>query len=261
MRGWQPFGFVFTGLLCSALLRPAAALESRRSHVDDIDYRVVGLDLAHDTLEAHWRDPAGNAFASIDALKQWGEQHGRTLRFAANAGIYDRQFQPLGLFIEDSQTLRPLNTFRGSARSGNFSMQPNGVFYVDRRGHAGVTTTDAWHAHAVDARLATQSGPMLVVDGEINAAFVEESESLKWRSGVCAKTPQQVRFVVSLAPVTFHAFARVFRDELGCRDALYLDGTLSQIYTDADGYSGAPAIMVKPYAGMLAVFDAPAATD
>jgi len=236
------------------LLRPAAALESRTVQLDDIDYRVVDIDLARETLEARWRDADGAAFASIDALKHWGEQHGRTLRFAANAGIYDRQFQPLGLYIEDGATLRPLNTARGSARSGNFSMQPNGVFYVDRRGRAGVTTTQAWHDHAVDARLATQSGPMLVIDGEINAAFVEESESLKWRSGVCAKTPQHVDVVVSLAPVTFHAFARVFRDELGCRDALYLDGTLSQVYTDANGYAGAPAMMVKPYAGMLAVF-------
>ncbi|HEY0231931.1 MAG TPA: phosphodiester glycosidase family protein [Dokdonella sp.] len=247
-------GLALGSLLGLLLLRPAAAVDGRNLHVDDVDYRVVDIDLAHETLEAHWRDPAGTAFASIDALRRWGEQQGRTLRFAANAGIYDRQFQPLGLYIEDGTTLRPLNTAKGSARSGNFSMQPNGVFYVDRRGRAGVMTTQAWHEHAADARLATQSGPMLVIDGEINAAFVEESESLKWRSGVCAKTPQHVHVVVSQAPVTFHAFARVFRDELGCRDALYLDGTLSQIYTDEGGYAGAPAVMVKPYAGMLAVF-------
>ena len=35
---------------------------------------------------------------------------------------------------------------------------------------------------------------------------------------------------VSEAPLTFHAFARLFRDTLGCRDALYLDGTLSKMY-------------------------------
>jgi uncharacterized protein YigE (DUF2233 family) len=133
-------------------------------------------------------------------------------------------------------------------------MQPNGVFSVDAKGRAAVTTTAAWHDRPIEARLATQSGPMLVVDGEINPAFDEDSDSLKWRNGVCAKTPHEVVFAVSLAPVTFHAFARLFRDEFGCRDALYLDGTLSQIYTDQDGYAGAPAVMVKPYAGMLAVF-------
>jgi len=89
---------------------------------------------------------------------------------------------------------------------------------------------------------------------EINPAFVEGSDSRKWRSGVCAPAPEKAVFAVSIAPVTFHAFARLFRDTLGCRDALFLDGTLSQIYTAADGYSGAPSMMVKPYAGMLAVF-------
>jgi uncharacterized protein YigE (DUF2233 family) len=95
---------------------------------------------------------------------------------------------------------------------------------------------------------------MLVVDGAITPAFVEGSDSRKWRSGVCAPAPDKAVFAVSIAPVTFHAFARLFRDALGCRDALFLDGTLSQIYTATDGYSGAPAMMVKPYAGMLAVF-------
>jgi uncharacterized protein YigE (DUF2233 family) len=59
--------------------------------------------------------------------------------------------------------------------------------------------------------------------------------------------------------VNFHGFARLFRDELGCRDALFLDGTISQFYLDDDGngggsYAGAPAFMVKPYAGMIAIY-------
>ena len=114
--------------------------------------------------------------------------------------------------------------------------------------------TATWAAQHIEARVATQSGPMLVIDGEVNAGFLESSDSRKWRSGVCAQTPQRVAFAVSESPVTFHTFARVFRDQLGCRDALYLDGTLSQIYTATDGYAGAPSVMVKPYAGMLAVF-------
>lgn len=246
--------------LAAALLamapRGAQALESRALQFDAADYRVVELDLKRDALEARWRDGDGNAFASIDALKRWGEGQGRTLLFATNAGIYDRQFRPLGLYIEDGRTLRPLNTAQGNARSGNFSLQPNGVFSIDRHGRAAVTATGDWNGRGIDARLATQSGPMLVVDGRINPSFVEDSDSLKWRSGVCARTPDEVVFAVSQAPVTFHAFARLFRDGIGCRDALYLDGTLSRIYTEADGYAGAPAMMVKPYAGMLAVFGA-----
>src|SRR5690606_31054493 len=135
--------------------------------------------------------------------------------------------------------LRPLNTARGDARRGNFAIQPNGVFHVDREGRAGVVPTTQWRARAIDARLATQSGPMLVVDGEINPNFDVDSDSLRVRSGVCARTPREVVFAVSESPVSFHAFARLFRDAIGCRDALYLDGTLSRIWTRAHGHAGA----------------------
>ena len=230
------------------------ALESRTTRIDGIPYRIVAVDLARDHLELHWKDAEGIAFASIDRLRDAAAAQGRTLLFGANAGIYDREFRPLGLHIEDGRTVRALNTARGAPGHGNFSIQPNGVFYVDREGHAGVRTTSAWEHGPVAARLATQSGPMLVVDGMINRAFDAESDSVKWRSGVCAKDPDHVTFAVSLAPVSFHVFARVFRDEIGCRDALYLDGTLSRLWTRDAGYSGAPAMMVKPYAGMFAVF-------
>ncbi len=232
----------------------AAAVESRLVHDGDADFRVATVDLRADALGLYWRDANGTAYGSIERLRQGGAAEGETLAFATNAGIYDREFRPLGLTIAEGTTLRALNTTKPRGATGNFGMQPNGVFYVDRQGHAGVVRTDAWRSLAIDARLATQSGPMLLVDGEINPAFVESSDSRKWRSGVCAPAPDKAVFAVSIAPVTFHAFARLFRDRLGCRDALFLDGTLSQIYTAADGYSGAPDMMVRPYAGMLAVF-------
>jgi uncharacterized protein YigE (DUF2233 family) len=250
-------GFLVLAALATGAWNPMArALDSRPLRADGVDYRVVTLDLAHERLELHWRDADAEAFASIDGLREWGEARGRSLLFATNAGIYDQQSRPLGLYIEGGKTLRGLNTSRGTAGSGNFSIQPNGVFYVDTQNHADVVSTGNWREHPINARLASQSGPMLVINGAINPHFDAQSDSLKWRSGVCAKTPQQVIFAVSEAPVTFHAFAKLFRDELGCQDALYLDGTLSQIYTKADGTFGAPAIMVKPYAAMFAVFSA-----
>jgi uncharacterized protein YigE (DUF2233 family) len=243
-------------LIAFPVLAPARAnaLESRIVHQGDIDYRIVTVDLKSDPLDLYWLDPNGVAYGSIEALRRAGEARGETLAFATNAGIYDRSDRPLGLAIAGGKTLRPLNTTKPRGGSGNFGMQPNGIFYVDADGRAGVVRTDAWRSLGIDARVATQSGPMLVVDGAINPAFVEGSDSRKWRSGVCAPAPGKAVFAVSIAPVTFHAFARLFRDTVGCRDALFLDGTLSQIYTAADGYSGAPDMMVRPYAGMLAVF-------
>jgi uncharacterized protein YigE (DUF2233 family) len=241
-------------------IRSAHALESRVVHADEGDYRLVTIDLLHDALDLYWRDAKGEPYASIEALSQRAGGQGKTLAFATNAGMYDREYRPLGLTIADGKVLRALNNAHGSGRSGNFGMQPNGIFYVDRAGHAGVVETAAWRDRHVDARIATQSGPMLLIDGRINPEFLENSDSRKWRSGVCAPSAGKVVFAVSRMPVTFHAFARLMQERGGCRDALYLDGTLSQIYTAADGYSGAPAVMVKPYAGMLAVFASEPAT-
>lgn len=232
----------------------AAAPRSYDAQVDGIACRVVNVDLANDRLELRWKDGAGQPLSGIEGLRAWGRARGRELLFAANAGIYDSQFRPLGLHVEDGVALRRLNTAPTGVGRGNFALPPNGVFYVDAGGHAGVVTTERWREAGIAARIATQSGPMLVVGGAVNPNFDEDSDSLKYRSGACAPSPGHAVFAVSEAPLTFHAFARLFRDTLGCRDALYLDGTLSRIWTREDGYSGAAAMLVKPYAGMFAVF-------
>ena len=236
------------------------ALDSRIIDADGSGYRAVTITPANEQLELRWKDDAGKPIASIQQLRDGSAIDGRHLLFAANAGIYDKSLRPLGLHIEDGKTLRSLNTVQGNPGSGNFSIPPNGVFWVDIAGNAGVASTAQWHESPRQARIASQSGPMLVIDGEINPRFDAESDSVKWRSGVCAPTPDRVEFVVSLVPVSFHAFASVFRDRLGCRDALYLDGSLSRIWTLNDGYSGAPAFMVRPYVGMFAVFAAATAS-
>lgn len=224
---------------------------------NNVHYRVVTIDTAQAQLGLHWLDPAtGQPFASIHKLNQWGASHGQTLLFATNAGIYDAAGEPLGMYVEDGKALKPLNTAHGDPAAGNFSLLPNGVFALDANGHASVQTTADFAATHTQPRWATQSGPMLVIDGKLNPSFDAGSDSTKWRSGVCARKSTEVIFAVSTAPVNFHEFARLFRDKLGCRNALYLDGTLSQIYVGGN-YYGAPAFMVKPYAGMFAVFDAP----
>ncbi|MGH8192514.1 MAG: phosphodiester glycosidase family protein [Rhodanobacteraceae bacterium] len=221
---------------------------------ENVHYRVVTIDLTKADLSLHWRDPAtGKPFASIHSLQLWGARHGEQLLFAANAGIYDAHDNPLGMYVENGKVIKALNTTHGNPAAGNFSLLPNGVFAIDPGGHASVQTTAAFAASGAQPRIATQSGPMLVIDGKINPEFVADSDSRKWRSGVCAPSADKAVFVVSTAPVNFHAFAALFRDKLGCRNALYLDGTLSQIYADGN-YYGAPAFMVKPYAGIFAVF-------
>ncbi|NII11652.1 phosphodiester glycosidase family protein [Oleiagrimonas sp. C23AA] len=238
-----------------ACSQPPSGVDSRTVRYNGLDYHVVRIDLRTQRLGLYWRDPGNDQpFSSIDALKAWGESDGRHLLFAANAGIYDHKGAPLGLYVENGKTLVPLNTVHGDPRAGNFSLQPNGVFAIDANGQASVMTTRAFHAARPRVRWATQSGPMLVIGGQLNAQFLADSNSLKWRSGVCAVTPHQVVFAISEAPVNFHTFGELFLKRLGCDNALYLDGTISQMYVDGQGYFGAPGFMVKPYAGMFAVF-------
>jgi len=255
----------WSGLLALLLLAgvpgctpTARALDSATVAFEGQNYRVVHLDLKREHLSLHWRDPqSGQPFGSIDTLRQWGEARGQRLLFAANAGIYDHRFAPLGLHVENGKTVVPLNLAHGNPASGNFSLLPNGVFAIYPDGHAAVRTSAAFRAEGRSVQWATQSGPMLLIDGKLNDQFVDESASLKWRSGVCVKTPTEVIFAVSEAPVNFHTFGRLFRDRLGCHDALYLDGSISQLYVDGEGYAGAPVFMVKPYAGIFAVFAKP----
>ena len=248
-----------TMLACLGLLgactHQVPAVDSQERNFDGQNFRVVSIDLRRAVLDLHWRDPSsGQPYADIETLRQAGMARGQRLLFAANAGIYDRQSAPLGLYVENGKILVPLNLARGNPASGNFSLLPNGVFAIYPDGHAAVRSTLDFKSDGQPVQWATQSGPMLLINGEINPQFVDDSDSTKWRSGVCAKTPHEAVFAISESPVNFHTFARLFRDGLGCRDALFLDGTISQFYNDGDGYAGAPTFMVKPYAGIFAVY-------
>ncbi len=145
-----------------------------------------------------------------------------------NAGIYEEDLSPLGLFVVDGRELRPLNRRSGF---GNFYQPPNGVFSVDASG-AQVITTEDYATHPPHSRLATQSGPLLVHRGALTDSPVmnPNSTSMKIRNGVCAPSPDIAVFVLSDAPVTFHAFGKFFLEEVGCREALYLDGSISSLY-------------------------------
>lgn len=176
-------------LLALLLLGGAGRAHALHTQVVDRDgerYTLVELDLAQDRLELRWTGDEGKPLGGVEGARAWAQAHGRTLEFVTNAGIYDRELRPLGLHIEDGQQRRRLNTVRLPGTVGNFSMQPNGVFYIDQAGHAGVLSTEAWQRQPPLARIASQSGPMLLVEGQVNASFDAASRSTKIRSGVCA---------------------------------------------------------------------------
>jgi uncharacterized protein YigE (DUF2233 family) len=186
------------------------------------------VNLDAEQLELFWRDDAGRPFRKFAALREALQLKDKDLIFAVNAGMYQPNFSPVGLFVAEGRELVPLNRHVGS---GNFSQQPNGVFLVEGRS-ARVMTTDDYASEHPKPSLATQSGPMLVHDGEITTSAVMSPNSnwRKIRNGVCAPSSEVAVFVISESPVTFYEFASFFRDALRCREALYLDGTISSLY-------------------------------
>ena len=104
-------------------------------------------------------EPAVRRLADFET--SLGEQ-ARQAAFAMNAGMYDENGRPIGLAIVDGRQVRAINRRKGG---GNFHLMPNGVFQVHRDGRAEIVTSDNWKPSPT-IRIATQSGPMLVIDGK-----------------------------------------------------------------------------------------------
>ena len=193
---------------------------------DNAKFSVCAFDPAHDDIRLFLKGPDGKFYGSLRALADALKAKGETLVFAMNAGMFGEDQSPVGLYVENRRKLHEANT-RGGAT--NFHLKPNGVFWVGD-GVAGVTETTRYLAQTPPARYATQSGPMLVVEGRIHPKIKPSGTSQKIRNGVGACQGGAIVFAIADDPVTFDAFARLFRDGLGCRNALFLDGSVSSLY-------------------------------
>lgn len=207
--------------------RASAAVECRPLEHAGHDYTVCTLDVRNTDLRLFWRGPDGEAYTTFGAIAEDLAKRGETLSFAMNAGMFDPDRSPVGLYVEEGERLIDANTRSGR---GNFHLKPNGVFYWGDDG-AGVMETGRFLERRPQARFATQSGPMLVIDGSIHPRFLPDSDSYKIRNGVGVVDANTVVFALSEERVNFYEFATLFRDTLGCRNALFLDGSLSRLYS------------------------------
>jgi uncharacterized protein YigE (DUF2233 family) len=188
-------------------------------------YRVCRFDPAKQTIRIYDDAPDGTPFGGFYPLitQLWAERH--TLLFATNGGMYEADLSPVGLFVSNGIIRKPARTDDGW---GNFFLKPNGVFYLKGK-TAGVMETQNYLGKAIEPDFATQSGPMLVIDGAIHPKFLAASDSLKIRNGVGVDRDGQVVFVMSNQPVRFYDMAVFFRDHLATPNALFLDGTISSL--------------------------------
>jgi uncharacterized protein YigE (DUF2233 family) len=236
-RVWLVGILLLLGMLHNLPCVTAAELQQYR--YKQISINTCQIDLQRDQLRMYWKDPTGNLFGSFARLRAWLRTQGSDLVCATNAGIYDKQHRPLGLYVEDGVTLRKLNTRQNAY--GNFYLQPNGVFIVTEH-DAHIIDTGTVNAERerwlAQARYATQSGPLLLHHGVINSAFDPDSLNTFVRNAVCLDGAHRVVLAMARNPISFHDFALFLRDQLQCVDALYLDGNISRIYPSLEADLG-----------------------
>jgi uncharacterized protein YigE (DUF2233 family) len=237
------------GLAIVPILFGAETLEH-----DGALYQVYRVPLAEQSrLHLRWLDDGGKPLSNFGGLQQQLDKEGKKIAFATNAGIYERGPKPCGLTICDGKELVPLNL---ADAEGNFFLKPNGVFYLDDKNGPGIAEAEEFRGLGVKPRLANQSGPLILRKGVIHPVFNADSPNKRQRSAIgVVKGTQEILFVMSdredrvKGRVTFHQLARLFL-HLGCEDALFLDGDISQMITSpAAGTKFTP----NTFAGMFVV--------
>ena len=185
---------------------------------------AIAMDLSPDESE--------RAYRSLSNLAHDIGDDARDVAMAMNGGMYDTQGQPIGYYVEDGLRLTVLNQNEGP---GNFHLLPNGVFFGETaEGPWRVWDTERFARDIRDRpRFATQSGPMLVIKGDLHPAFDPDGDSRKIRNAVGVDESGQAHFVISEAPVSFGKLARLYRDVLRVNNALFLDGSVSQLWDPA----------------------------
>lgn len=204
---------------------------------------------AGDDLRIWQNTPDGTPFGSFERVGAMLGAEGKQLAFAMNAGMFHPDRQPVGLTVIDGKQIHGIVT---SAGPGNFGMLPNGVFCIKAPGQGfAVIESRAFASSAPACRYATQSGPMLVIDGTLHPRFMKDSPSLHIRNGVGVSADGKTAyFAISDQPVSFHDFATLFRDDLRTPNALYLDGSVSRLYAPGLGREDA-GLPIGPIVGMV----------
>ena len=189
-------------------------------------YIVCELDLRRYVVRTYWKRQDGKAYGSIWGLVRGLWTDGKRPLLVMNAGMFHEDRAPVGLYVEDGKMLVNPDTSDGA---GNFYMKPNGVFFIagDR---AGILETTRFVKDKPKVDFATQSGPLLMIDGVMHPRISPRGTSRHIRNAVGVRGPHTIVLAISKRPVTFGDVATLFKDKLAIGTALYLDGSISGIY-------------------------------
>ena len=225
---------LMTALVVSACTDSPASLEtdagdrvcSEITH-NGTPYTVCKFSVTEHRIRLFHSDGDDEPYRQFTTLDRELDEQGQTLIFAMNGGMYHDDRSPVGFFRDEFGDRATVNTNDGP---GNFHLKPNGVFWIGET-EAGLHESQTYLDLEIDPVYATQSGPMLVIDGALHPGLNPDGTSHRRRNGVGVSADgQTVYFAISDGAVTFHDFATLFRDEIGVPNALFLDGQVSRIY-------------------------------
>ncbi len=194
-------------------------------------YTAYVADLSKHTIAIHLKSN-NRHFSKLSNLKDSLEKQGKEVLMVTNAGMFHYTQDPVGLYIEKGKEKNKINL--EPVNGDNFHLAPNGVFYIDEKG-VGIQETHRflkeYKAKKIRPISATQSGPMLVIDGKHHHKFNHGSKSRKLRSGVGLLPNNRIIFIISDRHNTnFFQFGTIYKDLFACQQALFLDGAISEMY-------------------------------
>jgi uncharacterized protein YigE (DUF2233 family) len=155
--------------------------------------------LRRQAVKFFWKKSDGQPYGYLSSLPQSLGDRSELLLFAINAGMYHPDYRPVGLYVENGRELVRANTKAGP---GNFHMKPNGVLYIAGDA-AGVEETGSFLRKKPPMDFASQSGPMLVINGRLHPGFARNGGSRKYRSGVGDRDGNSLVFAISETEVSF----------------------------------------------------------
>ena len=226
----KTFAAIWTAISLAVIAGAAEAAGCENLTFDGARFTVCTADPGTEDIRLFLNGADGTPLGTFDNVEATlGE--GEALIFAMNGGMYHPDRRPVGLYIENSVESRGIVTREGP---GNFGLLPNGVLCLTD-GSARIVESRVFAAAPPGCAFATQSGPMLVIDGALHPRFLEDSTSANLRNGVGVTADGVLVAAISNEPVTFHLFGRLFRDALATPNALFLDGNVSRLYAPALG--------------------------
>lgn len=192
-------------------------------------YRIVRA--APEQVQLVWKNSSGFPYRTFDQVQAAFAKKGKTVTFLMNAGIFEPGGIPSGLHVENRKTLHLLNL---ADAPGNFFLKPNGVIWIEAAGakrEAFIAPSEDFQKrhHPQHLETAVQSGPLLLSNSRRHPAFNQNSSSKLHRNGVGIDATGRIIFAITdrRQETNLWDFAGLFL-KLGCNNALFLDGDISQ---------------------------------